>query len=161
MTTNKDSLREDIRQEIIKIIDDKRSRYLVSVAISEYVETLLTSHIEEADEKYSSILKCPCDHETHKGEPHTQEETGCPNCDIAHDESYWFSNAEVKYLITKHEVEARKQGQIMSLNYIKMKSQIFTYARKVGEIEAGEEAGAVPISEINNRLESLQKGIEQ
>ena len=113
-----------------------------------------TSSKEKLQEKYSNILKCPCEHETHKGEPHTQEEAGCPNCDIAHDKSIWFSNAEVKSLITKHEVEARKSEWDLVKSATSLASEIDFHDEQIIHIDTIHKIADKRLSELQKKGQS-------
>lgn len=56
--------------------------------------------------------------------------------------------------------KAEVRGQLMAINYALSKSQVFTYARSIGEIRAGEESGAVPISELDKRKRELEAELQ-
>lgn len=64
---------------------------------------------------------------------------------------------KVIILLNGETKKAEVRGQVMAFNYALSKSQIFTYARSIGEIRAGEESGAVPIKALEDRLAALQE----
>lgn len=98
--------------------------------------------------KYSNILECPCEHPTHVGEAHLQEETGCPYCNIFHDEGYLFSNAEVKDLINQEKLQLIEQIEKGGMNFSTVD---YIDGRKIVK-----EVPAIPLSTLQKIKEGLK-----